>query len=63
MQDKATLNPTPDQTFEIVGQGAYDFVRVLTHSKQLQRQGRVEEACNAFTPFSAFPNYCPKTRR
>lgn len=46
MQDKATLNPTPDQTFEIVGQGAYDFVRVLTHSKQLQRQGRVEEACN-----------------
>mgnify|MGYP007124289249 CR=1 FL=1 len=32
MQDKATLNPTPDQTFEIVGQGAYDFVRVLTHS-------------------------------
>ena len=25
MQDKATLNPTPDQTFEIVGQGAYDF--------------------------------------
>ena len=21
MQDKATLNPTPDQTFEIVGQG------------------------------------------
>ncbi|WP_417172784.1 hypothetical protein [Alistipes putredinis] len=32
--------------FEIVDQGAYDFVRVLTHSKQLQRQGRVEEACN-----------------
>ena len=64
MQDKATLNPTPDQTFEIVGQGAYDFVRVLTHSKQLQRQGRSKRpATNAFTPFSAFPNYCPKMRR
>ena len=64
MQDKATLNPTPDQTFEIVGQGAYDFVRVLTHSKQLQRQGRVEEACNErFHAFQRISELLPKTRR
>lgn len=43
---KALLNPTPDQTFEIIGEGPYDFVRVLRHSRELQQAGRVEEACN-----------------
>lgn len=43
---KALLNPTPDQTFEVIGEGPYDFVRVLRHSRELQQAGRVEEACN-----------------
>lgn len=43
---KATLNPTPDQTFELVGEGPYDFVRVLRHSRRLQAEGDVEGACN-----------------
>ena len=40
------LNPTPDQTFEVVGEGPYDFVRVLEHSRRLQAAGDVEAACN-----------------
>ena len=43
---KAMLNPTPDQTFEVIGEGPYDFSRVLRHSRELQQAGRVEEACN-----------------
>ena len=30
---KAYLNPTPDQTFEIVGDGPYNFTRVLAHTR------------------------------
>lgn len=40
------LNPTPDQTFEVVGEGAYDFLRVLKQTREMQTSGRVEEACN-----------------
>ena len=43
---KATLNPTPDQTFELLGDGDFNFVRVLAHSRELQAAGDVEEACN-----------------
>ena len=43
---KAYLNPTPDQTFEVVGEGAYNFVRVLAHSRELQASGAVEQACD-----------------
>lgn len=43
---KASLNPTPDQTYELVGEGPYDFVKVLRHSHDLQVAGDVEGACN-----------------
>lgn len=43
---KASLNPTPDQTYELEGEGPYDFVRVLRHSRELQAAGDVEGACN-----------------
>lgn len=40
------LNPTPDQTFELIGSGPYDFVKILAETRRLQRQGAVERACN-----------------
>lgn len=43
---KYTLNPTSDQTFELVGEGPYDFVRVLERSRRMQAEGDVEAACN-----------------
>ena len=43
---KAALNPTPDQTFELVGEGPYNFVRVLARSRELQAAGDVQGACN-----------------
>lgn len=43
---KVSLRPTPDQTYELVGEGAYDFARVLRHSRALQEAGDVEGACN-----------------
>lgn len=43
---KAVLNPTPDQTFELVGEGPYNFVKVLARSRELQAAGQVEAACN-----------------
>ncbi len=46
IMQKATLNPTPDQTFEVIGQGAFDFSKVLEHSRELQAAGQVEQACN-----------------
>ncbi len=46
MQEKYVLNPTPDQTYEILGSGPYDFERVLSRARDLQRQGDVEAACN-----------------
>ena len=46
MMQKATLNPTPDQTFEVEGAGAYDFAKVLARSREMERAGNVEGACN-----------------
>ena len=43
---KATLKPTSDQTFEIVGEGAWNFVKELARSREMQGAGNVEEACN-----------------
>lgn len=43
---KAELKPTPEQTFELVGRGEYDFAAVLERSYRMQAEGRVEEACN-----------------
>lgn len=49
---KPVLNPTPDQTFELLGEGAYDFARVLRQSRAMQAAGDVEGACNS--RFQAF---------
>lgn len=49
---KAALNPTPDQTFELRGEGPFNFVGVLAHSRELQAAGDVEAACE--TRFQAF---------
>ena len=43
---KASLNPTPDQTFEVVGEGPYNFVKLLARSREMQAAGDVQEACN-----------------
>ena len=43
---KAVLNPTPDQTFELIGEGPCNFVKVLARSRELQTNGAVEAACN-----------------
>lgn len=49
---KVSLNPTPDQTFELVGEGPYNFVRVLARSRELQAAGEVQQACEC--RFQAF---------
>lgn len=46
MQKQVFLRPTPDQTFEIVGEGPYDFVRVLENTRRMQIGGDIERACN-----------------
>lgn len=58
---KAMLDPTPDQTFEVIGEGPYDFSRVLRHSRELQQAGRVEEACNErFQAFQRLAELIPE---
>lgn len=58
---RATLNPTPDQTFEIVGQGPYDFVRVLARARDMQTSGDVEGACNErFRAFQRLAELIPE---
>ena len=49
---KAALNTSSDQTFELVGDGAYNFARILARSRELQATGKVEEACES--RFQAF---------
>ncbi|MBQ2728169.1 MAG: tetratricopeptide repeat protein [Alistipes sp.] len=46
MTPRAQLNPTPDQTIELIGSGPYDFNKVLTDARTLQERGEVEAACN-----------------
>ena len=61
---KAYLNPTPDQTFEIVGDGPYNFTRVLAHTRELEAAGNVEDACNErYQAFQRLAGFCPKTKR
>ncbi len=43
---RATLNPTPNQTFELVGSGDCDFARILDESRRVGQSGDVERACN-----------------
>lgn len=58
---KASLNPTPDQTFEVVGEGAYDFTKILARSRQMQASGDVEGACNSrFQAFQRLAELIPE---
>ena len=41
---KARLEPTADQTFEVVGSGPYDFGQVLDQTRRMQEEGDVEGA-------------------
>lgn len=43
---KPHFNPTPDQTFELIGSGSYDFTKQLSEARALQQRGEVEAACN-----------------
>lgn len=55
------LEPTPDQTFEVIGEGPYDFEKVLAHTRQMQRNGDVEGACNArFQAFQRLAELIPE---
>ena len=56
---KAYLNPTPDQTFEVIGDGPYNFTRVLAHTRELEAAGNVEDACNE--RYQAFQRLDTKT--
>lgn len=58
---KAVLEPTPDQTFEVIGEGPYDFARVLARTRQMQAEGDVEGACNArFQAFQRLAELIPE---
>lgn len=58
---KATLEPTPDQTFEVIGEGPYDFEKVLSQTRRMERAGHVEEACNArFQAFQRLAELIPE---
>lgn len=43
---KPSLKPTSDQTFEVVGEGAYNFAAVLAQTREMELAGDVEGACN-----------------
>ena len=61
MMRKATLNPTPDQTFEVVGEGPYDFAEVLRRTRKMQEAGDVEGACNErFRAFQRLAELIPE---
>lgn len=45
-QEKAYLNPTSDQTFELIGSGDFNFVKILAHSREIQNSGDIQGACN-----------------
>ncbi len=61
MESRATLNPTPDQTFELVGRGHYDFARALDASRRAEQEGDVERACNIrFAAFQRLTEVIPE---
>lgn len=58
---KASLNPTTDQTFEVVGAGAYNFADVLAHTRDMQAAGDIEGACNErFQAFQRLASLIPE---
>lgn len=55
-----TLNPTPDQTCELLGEGPYNFARILAHSHELEAAGAIERACNErFAAFQRLVEFLP----
>lgn len=61
VMSNVSLNPTSYQTFELVGEGEYNFVKILAHAKYLQEQGQVEEACNErFQAFQRLEEFLPE---
>ena len=58
---KAYLEPTPDQTFEVVGEGPYNFAKVLARSREMQAAGDIEGACNErFQAFQRLAELIPE---
>ncbi len=58
---KPQLKPTPDQTFELIGSGPFDFAKVLADARALQQRGAVEEACNLrFQAFQRLMEFLPE---
>ena len=58
---KPQLKPTPDQTFELIGSGDFDFVKVLADARRMQEQGEVERACNhRFQAFQRLMDFLPE---
>ena len=58
---KAYLEPTPDQTFEVVGEGPCNFEKVLARSREMQAAGDIEGACNErFQAFQRLAELIPE---
>ena len=58
---KPQLKPTPDQTFELIGSGDFDFVKVLADARRMQEQSEVERACNhRFQAFQRLMDFLPE---
>ncbi|WP_295938661.1 tetratricopeptide repeat protein [uncultured Alistipes sp.] len=58
---KAYLNPTPDQTYEVIGEGPYNFGKVLARSREMEAAGDVQAACNErFQAFQRFAELVPE---
>ncbi len=56
----AYLKPTPDQTFEVIGEGRFNFKELLADSRKLEREGHVQEACNLrFQGFQSLQELLP----
>ena len=54
------LNPTPEQTFELIGSGPFDFVRILAESRRREQAGDVGAACNdRFQAFQRLMEFLP----
>ena len=34
------LNPTADQTYEVIGEGPYNFAKVLARTREMERADR-----------------------
>ncbi len=58
---RPALKPTANQTFEIIGEGAYNFAATLDKSRRMERSGDVEGACNSrFQAFQRLAELLPE---